>query len=1067
MKKLSFLFFASLAAGVALAQALPVRSSGLPMKRISSAERFARPSFAVPMLAPRTAEAPVTFYEVPFVHSLGKGEPNVIAGYVAFDSNADTKTWKVGGFTGYSVCMKPASGSMDDWMISPAVHLLPGKTYELSVQMSSALTSGTEERLAIAMGESQSVEAMTTSVVELATASQGKTLVDIVQTFSVEAEGYYHFGFHALSEAAKSGNLKLTNFSIADPSERVDPPAAGSVAVQVAPKGELKAAVTYTAPTTTLTGASLAAIDSVQVSVNYSKVLTITGVNPGDVRVIDVPVKNTYNVVEAVAFVKDTPGATAKSGMFFAGPDNPMPPTNLKAVLSDDCKQVTLSWDAVSEVGENGGYVDVASVTYYVFDAFGSIYDQAIAETSATSVTLDYSSVTAQDFAAYQVTAGTAEYYYSTAAESNIVVVGQPDALPFAESFAGRSPSKPWMLDPENGYNTFLSQFVGDNELELAGNDDEAGTPQYLNSHDADDGFFFIMPMEANASFGFCSTKACVSAAANPVLEFFYQGMGSAIDVMVAKGSGPFEVVQTIDLKETPTSGWTLCRTDLAAFKQAPYIRIELRVRSIHNTAESTWSVPIDNIRIRDLVDSDLRIAALSAAGKVAAGNLLQLSASIENLGSAAAAGAVLEVTDANGMVSSAQLPEIAPLSVVTAKVYVPTSVTSPERYALTATVKWDADCEAANDAASTIATVSFSEHPAPTDVAASAAAGEVSLSWTAPSLDGLTGNFDRVEDFESESYEPLTISDFGGWTLFDGDGKKTYTFLSDTNNPYRTQPMAFQLFDPVLAGVPSSYLPDCPPHSGSRLLMGFSCNSLNDNWLISPELSGEAQVVSFFGRSFSTAFPEEFEVLYSTSGTDVETMLPVESVTNYPANGIVPEEWTEFSFSLPAGAKHFAIHHNAYDSYALMLDDFSFQAAGLLPADTELLGYNIYRNGAKVNSGLVTSLTATDVPGMSGTYAYQVSAVYSNGESRASSPAVVEFDAESGVSSPAAKAAKVAGGKGEIIISGANGAAVTVTAPSGCTLFSAPVAADARISVPAGIYIVTLHGTATKVLVR
>lgn len=1066
MKKHLLLCFASLAASVVFAQALPKRVTGLPMKQICHAERFVRPSFAAPQLAPRSAEAPATFYEVPFVHSLGKGEPDIIAGYVAFDSNADTKTWKVGSFTGYSVCMKPASGSMDDWMISPAVHLVPGKTYELSVQMSSVLSSGTEECLSIAMGESQSVEAMTTPVVELATATQGKTLVDIVNTFSVETDGYYYFGFHALSEAAKSGNLKLSNFSIDDPSERVDPPAAGSVAVQVAPKGELKASVTYTAPTTTLTGASLAAIDSVQVSVNYSKVLTITGVNPGDVKVIDVPVKNTYNVVEAVAFVKDTPGRTAKSALFFAGNDNPLPPANLKAVLSDDCKQVTLSWDAVTEVGENGGYVDVESVTYYVFDAFGSIYDPAIAETSATSVTLDYSSLAAQDFAAYQVTAGTAEYFYSEAAESNIVVVGPPDALPFVESFANCSSSKSWALDPENDYNAFLYQIFGDNVLELAG--DESTAPQYLNSHDADNGFFFIMPMEANASFGICSVKADVSAAANPVLEFFHQGKGSVIDVLVAAGSSPFEVVNSIDLKENPTSDWTLCRTDLSAYKSAPYVRFELRVRSVHNTAETTWSVPIDNIRIRDLVDSDLRLAALSAPAKVAAGSMIQLSASVENLGSNAATGAVLELSDANGLVATAQLPEIAPLSVVTAMVSAPTSVASPESYALTATVKWDADCEAANNVASTIASVAFSEHPAPLDVTASSAAGEVALSWTAPSLDGLTGSFARVEDFENDSYEPLTISDFGGWKLFDGDGMKTYTFLSDSNNPYRTQPMAFQLFDPVLAGVPSGYLPDCPPHSGSRFLMGFSCNSLNDNWLISPELSGAEQVVSFFGRSFSTAFPETFEVLYSTSGASIESMVVVESVTNYPANGIVPEEWTEFSFTLPAGAKHFAIHHNASDSYALMLDDFSFEAAGLLPADTELLGYNIFRNGAKVNTELVTSLSATDVPSVSGTYAYQVSAVYNNGESRASGPVMVEFDTESGVCSPASTAPKVAGGKGEIVISGANGADVTVIAPSGCTLFSAPVAAaDARISLPAGIYIVKLHGTATKVLVR
>lgn len=72
----------------------------------------------------------------------------------------------------------------------------------------------------------------------------------------------------------------------------------------------------------------------------------------------------------------------------------------------------------------------------------------------------------------------------------------------------------------------------------------------------------------------------------------------------------------------------------------------------------------------------------------------------------------------------------------------------------------------------------------------------------------------------------------------------------------------------------------------------------------------------------------------------------------------------------------------------ALMLDDFTFEAAGALPADTELTGYNIYRNGKKLNDSPVSATEATDKPGAAGIYAYSVSAVYNNAsESKACTP--------------------------------------------------------------------------------
>lgn len=1073
MKKFLLSTLALATSAALVAGVFPLRESGTKIKQLTPTESRQRPSdalFAKPAMAQavpsaKAAEAPEIFYEVPFKHLLGKNEANICAQYVSFDSNKDTKTWKIGGFNTYSVCMKSKDlETSDDWLISPAVHLLAGKTYVLSFQLGSALSSGKEDKMAVAIGDAQTVEAMTTTILPLAIADKGSTWVDVQQDFTVAADGYYHIGFHAISETAKSGNAKISNFSIEDKAAQVDPPVAGTLSYELAPKGELKANVTYVAPTKGIGGSDLKEITKVEIATNWVVTNTFTDVKPGETLTFSVPLSNNaYNKIEATAYVADKAGETVKTDYFFAGPDNPQPITNVRISLSDDMTHVNLSWDPISEVGENGGYVDVSKAVYYIFDAFGSYYDPAIASTTETSISLDYSDVTEQDFVSLQVTAGIDETYYSLATTSDIVVVGKPDPTPFTESFANGYYGNAWVLDPESTYSDVLTGIIGDNELQT-NIDSEDAEPEYLNSQDADNGFFYILPIKTDAIFRLNSVKVDISKAAKPALEFYYQGMGSALDVLIAAENGEFTVVKTIDLKEAPTTGWTLCSVDLTQYLGKKYICFGLRLRAIHNTEEQTWSVPIDNIRIRDLVASDLRIAAVNAPAKAAVGDNIEVKVSVENLGTEPCVGAKVTLSNENGIIGSANVPELAPNAVTCLPLNVPTNAATAENTKITATIDFAADMEPANNSASTIVKMSFNEYPTVTELAGSSAEGVATLTWNAPEYTELTKGGIRVEDFENESYEPLTISDFGGWTLYDGDMKKTYTFMKDYYNPYRTLPMAYQLFDPVLAGVPDDYLVDMPPHSGKTLLVAWSAQGQNDNWLISPELSGKAQTISFFGRSFTTASAESFEVLYSTTDTNPESFTVIANVENYPANNMVPEDWTEFKAALPEGAKHFAIRHNAYDTYALMLDDFTFEASSPLPADTKLVGYNVYRNGVKVNEAPVTATTATDAP-ETGTYNYSVSAVYDQAESKACAPVKIAVNKPVGIDAASAAGIVIAAEKSAIIVEGAQGMQITIVDVAGAMRHIAVASASERIELPAGAYIVKAGNTVAKVV--
>ncbi len=219
-----------------------------------------------------------------------------------------------------------------------------------------------------------------------------------------------------------------------------------------------------------------------------------------------------------------------------------------------------------------------------------------------------------------------------------------------------------------------------------------------------------------------------------------------------------------------------------------------------------------------------------------------------------------------------------------------------------------------------------------------------------------------------------------------------------------------------------------------------------NDDWAISPELSGEMQYISFFAKSYSSSASEEFEVLASSNGTAVEDFSIVGKV---PA---VPRAWTAYEYLLPAGTKHFAIRYCADDAMMLMIDDIRYNALGKDDRLT-LAGFNIYRNGQKVNDKPVEDFDFTDNTATEKLNSYVATAVYTAGESAASNTVSLELSSSADENS--------------IVISGANGVTVNVFTPDGHNVASLKADATTRIPVTAGIYLVQVNGSTTKLIVR
>ena len=165
----------------------------------------------------------------------------------------------------------------------------------------------------------------------------------------------------------------------------------------------------------------------------------------------------------------------------------------------------------------------------------------------------------------------------------------------------------------------------------------------------------------------------------------------------------------------------------------------------------------------------------------------------------------------------------------------------------------------------------------------------------------------------------------------------------------------------------------------------------LND-WLISPVLPGVAQTISFFAKSYSSEYPETFQVLYSTTDMATSSFKKVSGMVDVT----VPDAWTEYSYNLPEGAKYFAIRCTSDDKFMLFVDDITYIPANGATADLEIVGYNVYCDGVKVNAEPVaeTSYVAANLADNT-TYTFAVSAVYTQGESKA-----VAADAVTGIES-------------------------------------------------------------------
>lgn len=259
-----------------------------------------------------------------------------------------------------------------------------------------------------------------------------------------------------------------------------------------------------------------------------------------------------------------------------------------------------------------------------------------------------------------------------------------------------------------------------------------------------------------------------------------------------------------------------------------------------------------------------------------------------------------------------------------------------------------------------------------------------VSLAWTSPEpVDGF------LEDFEGHNDFAINSSGNIGWTYIDADNKPTYTWQACTF-PTQGQKMAYVVMNPWQTVPAVNDNPNYKPHSGQKMLVDFcAVDAQNNDYIISPRLNFDADFqISFWARSYKTGEnynAERIRVGYSTTGTQPSDF----TFVNESPYVELPDEWTLVAYDIPKDARYVTINCVSDDAFMLLIDDIFVGTNKVRPesanmaraaAKNPVVGFNVYRNGEKLNSKPVESVSYTDEVPDYGDYQYTVAAVKKDG---------------------------------------------------------------------------------------
>lgn len=960
--------------------------------------------------------------------------------FTLIDANADNVKWKYGTSTTGSNITTSGTKAADDWLITPTLPVEAGKSYIVSFE-NRGYNGNYTEKLEVFGGYGATVADMTQSiksVFDIKTNTFTKTEV----TFTAPESGWYCIGFHALSPA-KSKILYIKNIVVKEAPSGATPAAVSGFTAVPDVQNALNVNVSCVAPSLSINGEPLTALTKVEIKRGDAVVKTFENPAPGaTLSFTDELTVSGKLYYTAVAYSADGQSDPATCNVY-AGFVEPAAATGVKAYETANEGEICVEWTPVY-ADLNGAKFDPSRIKYVVAESYGGKWYMLSEQLPGTATSFTFQAVQPgeeQNSFALGVYAVTAEG--KTVGKCGEPVFAGAPYVDFAESFANAEPH----------YNC-ATDAAGSNAAAVIG---EEGKP--FPSQDSDGGYLQFFGQSFDAYGAYISGKISLKDAANPGISLFAYYYDVAEDgpntnlvtISVRENGGEWADVINAPINELAAgrTGWFNINASLAEYAGK---NVQVRIKG---TVKSYVSVLFDNIRVGSLLTKDLK-ALISAPAKAKAGTNFMVDVTVLNNGIAASNPFTVDLYADGSKVATLNHAAIGVSETATLQLPVAMNSVATEPLALYAVVNHEGEEYLADNTSATASVAPVHTlYPTPSALSANVTDNGVELTWTAPDLDASPKAVE--ESFENVAFNGGVATSVDGWTFVDNDGK-TIGGIQNLDVPGITEgsdALSFFVWDTDQIAGSNDKL---AAHTGSRYLASFfrTDDGQVDDWAISPRLSGAAQTVSFFAKSYSASYAEEIEVYYSTGSLITSDFVKVMNKT------VVPEAWTEYSVQLPEGARYFAVRSCATGSFMLMLDDFKFTAASVLEG-VDHLGYNVYFNGVKVNETPVAN-TSYLHSAAKGQHDYAVTAVYSKGESAPSNVATV--DVTTGLDF-VKEGITIRTEAHKVVIDGAEGKPVQIVTTDGRTLCSRIGEARTEISILPGLYIVNAGTVTAKVLVK
>lgn len=1005
--------------------------------------------------------------------------------FTIVNSNEDFATWLYSypvdkpDFVGMMMPMSTMENS-DDWLFLPPLNFdNEDIMYELSFDINSPKKGVSTESIDITVGNSPDPASATRVVYS----SDVFSFSDAGQKFSINfcppTAGTYYIGIHdrsILDTGAKG--MFIRNFKVVplEGTTTMVPDNPTKVNIIPASSGANAATLEVTMPTKSLTGKNLDPNEDLKATVTTGNYTAYGNAKPGMVATVEIPT-DTFGFHNFNVVLSNSNGAGMVSTYnTYIGIDKPFPPTNIRKVISDDNLSMQLYWDAPSNVGVNGGFVDVDNLIYDIYIKSGVQYT-TVGSTTKTTAKFE----TTVDKLTSYITGPAARNEAGTSSNSRFVqeVLGKPYEIPALEQFNTVNFSYyPYSNSTANEYaNSEWENMKSPASLGLEGCIPNQGCLVTYSGTG--------MPTKSRVTLPKLSTLGYEDV--NLVIRYWSYVLAPAMDIYYRTNKSQEPVLlQTVSTRGN-TAQWKESVIKLPAeVVDKPWVEFQIETSLSGNTMQylviDSWEVSAD-------CDYDLKLMDITGPAQVSVGDNASFNVSVANAGHLRNSGKLItQLSYTNGTIVATDEVTIPNLSTSQEFVHPVTFEIGGEfltrnNLQITATVKADQDELPYNNSRNILVTVKDCQLPVVNMLRGSLNSDNAAnITWINPNT-----NYGDFQDFEIE--EPYQITEqIGAWQNIDVDKVIPSRIVSGDSDeveikwPDSNLPCAWTVISPDdFSFVPDSRM---KPHSGKQYVMARSVMSADANnptqasdWLISPEVKGGSEI-SFWYSTIASDYKEFVYLYYSNSGTNLDpenatALVNGDFVRLRSFSKVGEDAWEQCTYTLPADAKYFALVYTSFDSLGAMIDDISFSPLNMQRWDIDHFELHRIMDGEDVTlSDNLTERKFVDdtLPANKQAKYYVVTVVNKDGRllsgPRSNIVAVAgpEWDSVNAVYDLNG----IYGGKGTITLEGYAGKNLNVyTADGRLVMNLKPQTDNARYSVAAGLYLISDGRGKAKVFVK